>query len=177
MNGVIYQAPLAALPIARYAAASGCTQEIIVRADLSLSDFTLNQACILKGSFARVQVPVSGPKTHRDGWKAVSIDRKRLFCGLRPLWLVDRTETWNWVRTMDLTICKLLSVQLFWPPTAQNQDLGLFLPPFINLPFLWHYPLRHSLFLLKIQTAVTGWDKFLHLLRIFGLLRWDATHS
>ena len=29
---------------------------------------------------------------------------------------------------------------------------------------------------LKILTAVTGWDKFLHLLCIFGLLRWDATH-
>ena len=28
----------------------------------------------------------------------------------------------------------------------------------------------------KIQTAVTGWDTFLHLLRIFGLFRWDATH-
>ena len=28
----------------------------------------------------------------------------------------------------------------------------------------------------KILTAVTGWDKFLHLLHIFGLLRWDTTH-
>ena len=27
----------------------------------------------------------------------------------------------------------------------------------------------------KIPTAVTGWDKFLHWLRIFGLLRWDTT--
>ena len=31
-------------------------------------------------------------------------------------------------------------------------------------------------FKLKILTAMTGWDKSLHLLRIFGLLRWDATH-
>ena len=29
---------------------------------------------------------------------------------------------------------------------------------------------------LKIETAVTGWDRFLPLLHIFGLLRWDATH-
>ena len=29
---------------------------------------------------------------------------------------------------------------------------------------------------LKILAAVTGWGKFLQLLHIFGLLRWDATH-
>ena len=27
----------------------------------------------------------------------------------------------------------------------------------------------------KIMTDVTGWDKSLHLLRIFGLLGWNAT--
>ena len=32
-------------------------------------------------------------------------------------------------------------------------------------------------FALKILTAVTGWDKFLHLLHIiFVVLRWNATH-
>ena len=30
---------------------------------------------------------------------------------------------------------------------------------------------------LKVKTAVTGWDKFLRLLHIFGLLGWDVTHS
>ena len=29
---------------------------------------------------------------------------------------------------------------------------------------------------LKIPTVMTGLEKFLHLLRIFGLLRWNATH-
>ena len=29
---------------------------------------------------------------------------------------------------------------------------------------------------LKILIAMAGWDKFLDLLRIFGLLNWDATH-
>ena len=42
-----------------------------------------------------------------------------------------------------------------------------------TLPWLGWHPMES--FLLKILTAVIGWDEFLHLLRIFGLLRWDAT--
>ena len=32
------------------------------------------------------------------------------------------------------------------------------------------------MFHVKILTAVTGWDKFLHLLRIFGMHMRNATH-
>ena len=39
-----------------------------------------------------------------------------------------------------------------------------------------HHPIYLPAPRLKIQTAVTGWNKFLHSLRIFGLLKWDATH-
>ena len=45
---------------------------------------------------------------------------------------------------------------------------------------MWYFAEMESIvsapFDVEIQAAVTGWDKFLCLLRIFGLLGWDATN-